>query len=145
MFRPRIDLYIVLLLTTVAVASVLPARGIVAGDCKLATTLAIGLLFFLYGARLTAVHDRRPDRDRFLRLEEIAGQRIALGQRVVASGDSRVDGRAVDDVPQMQSMVCAWLARRYAARPDPATSQQISAANSRARTALAISAPWSCC
>ena len=42
---------------------------------------------------------------------------------------------------QMQLMVCAWLARRYAARPDPATSQQISAANSRARNALAISAP----
>ena len=52
MFRLRLDPYI-LLLTTVAVASVLPARGIVAGDCKLATTLAIGLLFFLYGARLS--------------------------------------------------------------------------------------------
>ncbi|MDT7792291.1 MAG: solute carrier family 10 (sodium/bile acid cotransporter), er 7 [Mycobacterium sp.] len=53
MFRPRIDPYILLLLTTVGVASVLPARGIVADDCKLATTLAIGLLFFLYGARLS--------------------------------------------------------------------------------------------
>jgi sodium/bile acid cotransporter 7 len=53
MSRPRIDPYILLLLTTVGVATVLPARGIVAGDCKLATTLAIGLLFFLYGARLS--------------------------------------------------------------------------------------------
>ena len=42
---------------------------------------------------------------------------------------------------QMQLMVCAWLARRYGARPDPARSQQISPANRRARTALAISAP----
>jgi solute carrier family 10 (sodium/bile acid cotransporter), member 7 len=41
---------------------------------------------------------------------------------------------------QMQLIVCAWLARRYARR-DPATSQQISPANSRARTALTISAP----
>jgi sodium/bile acid cotransporter 7 len=40
---------------------------------------------------------------------------------------------------QMQLMVCAWLARRYGARRDPATSQQISPANSRA--SLAISAP----
>jgi predicted Na+-dependent transporter len=42
---------------------------------------------------------------------------------------------------QMQLIVCAWLARRYGARRDPATSQQISPANSRARTALATSAP----
>jgi hypothetical protein len=42
---------------------------------------------------------------------------------------------------QMQLMVCAWLARRYGARRDPATAQQISPADSRARTALAISAP----
>ena len=42
---------------------------------------------------------------------------------------------------QMQLIVCAWLARRYGARRVPATSQQISPANSRARTALATSAP----
>jgi hypothetical protein len=42
---------------------------------------------------------------------------------------------------QMQLMVCAWLARRYGARRDPATSQQISPANSHGRSALAISAP----
>jgi solute carrier family 10 (sodium/bile acid cotransporter), member 7 len=53
MFRPRLDPYILLLLTTVAVASLLPARGIVAAECRHATTLAIGLLFFLYGARLS--------------------------------------------------------------------------------------------
>jgi len=50
MFRPRIDPCILLLLTTVAVASLLPARGIVAVECAHATTLAIGLLFFLSGA-----------------------------------------------------------------------------------------------
>ena len=44
---------ILLLLTTVAVASLLPARGIVAVECAHATTLAIGLLFFLSGARLS--------------------------------------------------------------------------------------------
>ncbi len=53
MFRPRIDPCILLLLTTVAVASLLPARGIVAVECAHATTLAIGLLFFLSGARLS--------------------------------------------------------------------------------------------
>jgi sodium/bile acid cotransporter 7 len=42
---------------------------------------------------------------------------------------------------QIQLIVCAWLARRYGARRDPDTSQQISPANSRSRTALAISAP----
>jgi len=53
MFRPRIDPCILLLLTTVAVASLLPARGIVAVECAHATTLDIGLLFFLSGARLS--------------------------------------------------------------------------------------------
>jgi sodium/bile acid cotransporter 7 len=42
---------------------------------------------------------------------------------------------------QMQLIVCAWLARRYGERRGAATSQQISPANSRARTAVAISAP----
>jgi sodium/bile acid cotransporter 7 len=53
MFRLRLDPYILLLLTTVAVASLLPARGIVAVEYTHATILAIGLLFFLYGARLS--------------------------------------------------------------------------------------------
>ena len=53
MFRLWLDPYILLLLTTVAVASLLPARGIVAVEYTHATILAIGLLFFLYGARLS--------------------------------------------------------------------------------------------
>jgi sodium/bile acid cotransporter 7 len=53
MFRLRVDPYILLLLTTVGVASLLPARGIVAVECRHATAIAIGLLFFLYGARLS--------------------------------------------------------------------------------------------
>jgi sodium/bile acid cotransporter 7 len=51
--RLRIDPYIVALLATVAVASLLPARGVVATGFNDATTIAIGLLFFLYGARLS--------------------------------------------------------------------------------------------
>jgi hypothetical protein len=43
--------------------------------------------------------DRRSDRDRLLWLEEIAGQRVALGQRTVARGRGRVDGGAVDALP----------------------------------------------
>jgi sodium/bile acid cotransporter 7 len=53
MSRLRLDPYILLLLVTVGIASLLPARGIVAVDCAHATTIAIGLLFFLYGARLS--------------------------------------------------------------------------------------------
>ncbi|MGB6161182.1 MAG: bile acid:sodium symporter family protein [Pseudonocardiaceae bacterium] len=41
------------LLATVAVASLLPARGVVATGFTYATTIAIGFLFFLYGARLS--------------------------------------------------------------------------------------------
>ena len=52
--RWRIDPYIVVLLATVAVASLLPARGVVATGFDYATTIAIGLLFFLYGARLSS-------------------------------------------------------------------------------------------
>ncbi|HEV7451337.1 MAG TPA: bile acid:sodium symporter family protein [Pseudonocardiaceae bacterium] len=51
--RLRIDPYIVALLATVAVASLLPARGVVATGFNYATTIAIGFLFFLYGARLS--------------------------------------------------------------------------------------------
>ena len=48
-----IDTFIALLLATVAIAALLPARGVgapLAGD---AATLAIALLFFLYGVRLS--------------------------------------------------------------------------------------------
>jgi hypothetical protein len=50
-WRWRIDPYIVVL---VAVASLLPARGIVAAGFDYVTTTAIGVLFFLYGARLSS-------------------------------------------------------------------------------------------
>jgi sodium/bile acid cotransporter 7 len=53
MSRLRVDPYILLLLATVGVASVLPARGVSAVACQHATIIAIGLLFFLYGARLS--------------------------------------------------------------------------------------------
>jgi sodium/bile acid cotransporter 7 len=53
MSRLRIDPYIVALLSTVAIASLFPARGAVATGFGHATTIAIGLLFFLYGARLS--------------------------------------------------------------------------------------------
>jgi sodium/bile acid cotransporter 7 len=53
MSRLRVDPYILLLLGTVGVASLLPARGFVAVESRHATTIAIGLLFFLYGARLS--------------------------------------------------------------------------------------------
>lgn len=48
------DPYIVALPATVAVASLLPARGIVATGFDYVTTTAIGVLFFLYGARCRA-------------------------------------------------------------------------------------------
>ena len=49
----RIDPYILAILCTVAVASVLPARGMWVPVASDATTVAIGLLFFLYGIRLS--------------------------------------------------------------------------------------------
>jgi sodium/bile acid cotransporter 7 len=49
----RIDSYILALLGTVALASVLPARGTAATACGELTTVAVGFLFFLYGARLS--------------------------------------------------------------------------------------------
>jgi solute carrier family 10 (sodium/bile acid cotransporter), member 7 len=53
MSRLRIDPYILLLLATVGLAAILPARGTVATGLGYVTTIAIGLLFFLYGARLS--------------------------------------------------------------------------------------------
>jgi sodium/bile acid cotransporter 7 len=51
--RPQIDPYILAILVTVGVASLLPARGMGAVVFGHATTIAVGLLFFLYGARLS--------------------------------------------------------------------------------------------
>ena len=49
----RVDTFLVLILLTVGIAALLPARGAVATGIGHATTVAIGLLFFLYGARLS--------------------------------------------------------------------------------------------
>jgi sodium/bile acid cotransporter 7 len=49
----RIDPYIVAILGTVTLASLLPARGLWVPVFGNATTVAIGLLFFLYGIRLS--------------------------------------------------------------------------------------------
>ncbi len=51
--RLRIDPYVMTLLGTVALASVFPARGGFAVVAEWVTAFAIGLLFFLYGARLS--------------------------------------------------------------------------------------------
>lgn len=51
--RMPIDPYILLLLATVGLAALLPARGPAADVTSGASTAAIALLFFLYGARLS--------------------------------------------------------------------------------------------
>jgi sodium/bile acid cotransporter 7 len=51
--RLNIDPYLLAILAMVGLASVLPARGAAALDFGYATTAVIGLLFFLYGARLS--------------------------------------------------------------------------------------------
>jgi solute carrier family 10 (sodium/bile acid cotransporter), member 7 len=51
--RLRIDPFIVGILVMVALAWVLPARGVGASAASTATVVAVGLLFFLYGARLS--------------------------------------------------------------------------------------------
>src|SRR5208283_4717118 len=51
--RLPIDTFVALLLTTVGIATLLPARGIGAVFAGHATALAIALLFFLHGARLS--------------------------------------------------------------------------------------------
>lgn len=49
----RVDRYILALLATIGLAALLPAKGASADAVAGATTGAIGLLFFLYGARLS--------------------------------------------------------------------------------------------
>ena len=51
--RVRFDVYLLALLATVAVAAVLPARGAAEPIAKWAVYVAVFLLFFLYGARLS--------------------------------------------------------------------------------------------
>lgn len=51
--RLPIDPYLLLLIATVTLAAVLPARGEAGPVAECAVTLAVGLLFFLYGARLS--------------------------------------------------------------------------------------------
>lgn len=49
----RVDPFLVLLLAAVGVAALVPARGAAADAVDVAATVGIGLLFFLYGARLS--------------------------------------------------------------------------------------------
>ena len=51
--RVRFDVYLLALVATVALAAVLPARGPAEPVAKWAVTVAVFLLFFLYGARLS--------------------------------------------------------------------------------------------
>ncbi|WP_078631171.1 bile acid:sodium symporter family protein [Streptomyces griseoaurantiacus] len=51
--RMPVDPYIVLLLATVGLAALVPARGLAADTVSGASTAAIAFLFFLYGARLS--------------------------------------------------------------------------------------------
>ena len=55
MVRPRYlpDNFTLTLLSVVALATLLPARGALAGALDVATQLGIGLLFFLHGAKLS--------------------------------------------------------------------------------------------
>ncbi len=49
--RSPIDPYLLLLIGTVGLAILLPARGTAQPLAESAVTVAVGLLFFLYGAR----------------------------------------------------------------------------------------------
>ncbi len=51
--KTRIDGFILAILATVGIATLLPASGHTAEGFSVATTIAVGLLFFLYGARLS--------------------------------------------------------------------------------------------
>jgi sodium/bile acid cotransporter 7 len=53
MSRFRLDPFVVAILATVGIATLLPASGVAAQGFSTATTIAVGLLFFLYGARLS--------------------------------------------------------------------------------------------
>lgn len=50
----RIDPFLLMILTTVLVAALLPADGVALSAFGWASKIAIGLLFFLYGARLSS-------------------------------------------------------------------------------------------
>lgn len=52
--KRHIDRYLLLLIATVALAAVFPAREIAAGWVDHLVALAVAILFFLYGARLAA-------------------------------------------------------------------------------------------
>ncbi|WP_431679996.1 bile acid:sodium symporter family protein [Kitasatospora sp. KL5] len=66
--RIGIDGYILLLLATVGLATVLPARGHSADAVADAVRVAVGLLFFLYGARLSPQEALAGARNRRLHL-----------------------------------------------------------------------------
>lgn len=51
--RARLDPFLLLLLGAVGLAALVPVRGVWAEGFGVATRIAIGLLFFLYGARLS--------------------------------------------------------------------------------------------
>jgi sodium/bile acid cotransporter 7 len=51
--RRLIDPYLLMLIGTVVLAALVPARGVGAAAAEVAATAAIALLFFLYGARLS--------------------------------------------------------------------------------------------
>ena len=51
--RLKPDWYIILIVAMVVLASLLPARGVAADGFGLATKIAIGLVFFLHGAKLS--------------------------------------------------------------------------------------------
>jgi sodium/bile acid cotransporter 7 len=53
MGRIRLDSFTIALVLTVALATVFPCRGFLAGIFDVVTTVAIGLLFFLHGAKLS--------------------------------------------------------------------------------------------
>jgi len=53
LIRLKIDTYLLLIVAMVVAASFLPARGAAATDFGWATKIAIGLVFFLHGARLS--------------------------------------------------------------------------------------------
>ncbi len=52
-FRSPVDPYILMMVATVGIASVLPASGFGATIANWAATIAIGILFFMYGAKLS--------------------------------------------------------------------------------------------